>query len=303
MSETTKARRISDAHIQFVSLVGKAANKKTFLIAKAENGQASFSAYGRIVKTDSDAHYVTGIVYEPMSVDAQGDCMTEDEIRKAAYWFAKNGSGVDIQHNYEKLEKAAAVESWIAPADLEIGKEKIKKGSWLMTVEIDDRDIWSAVEKGEITGFSMGGQGVYTEEDTDPDVIDKAKDKSLFKKLAKTLGIDLNVKESEENMTRSEIMEFIKKSMSEYLNSENERSAEEPAQKTLDEETKKFIIDTIKELLPAPKKEENVTKEDVSQMVQKALEPLYQARGIPTNLNNEPDHVQKSSEHYLHGII
>ena len=66
---------------------------------------------------------------------------------------------------------------------------------------------------------------------------------------------------------------------------------------------KKFIVDSIKELLPIPKKEETVTKEEVSQIVQKALEPLYQARGIPTNLNNEPEPVKKSDEHYLHGII
>ena len=134
MSEILKTRYISDAHIQFVSLVGKAANKKPFLIAKAENGKANFSAYGKIVKTDSDTHYVTGIVYEPMVEDSQGDCMTAEEIRKAAYWFAKNGSGIDIQHNYEKFEKAQVVESWIAPADFEINKKKIKKGTWLITV-------------------------------------------------------------------------------------------------------------------------------------------------------------------------
>ena len=58
MGEILKARCISDAQIQFVSLVDKAANKKSFLIAKAEDGQASFSAYGKIVKTDTDSHYV-----------------------------------------------------------------------------------------------------------------------------------------------------------------------------------------------------------------------------------------------------
>lgn len=58
-------RRISDAKIDFISLVDRAANKKSFLIAKAENGKASFSTFGKIVKTDSENHFVTGIVYEP----------------------------------------------------------------------------------------------------------------------------------------------------------------------------------------------------------------------------------------------
>jgi len=30
-----------------------------------------------------------------------------------------------------------------------------------MTVEISDPDIWDKVEKGELTGFSMGGKGKY----------------------------------------------------------------------------------------------------------------------------------------------
>lgn len=50
MGEIMKTRSISDAQIQFVSLVDKAANKKSFLIAKSEDGKASFSAYGKIVK-------------------------------------------------------------------------------------------------------------------------------------------------------------------------------------------------------------------------------------------------------------
>ena len=191
MGEIMKTRSISDAQIQFVSLVDKAANKKSFLITKSEDGKASFSAYGKIVKTDTDSHYVTGIVYEPMTEDSQGDYMTEEEIRKAAHWFAKNGDGIDIQHNFEKFEKAEVVENWIAKADFEIGKEKVKKGTWLMTVEITDPDVWAAVEKGEITGFSMGGTGIYSEDDVDPDCLSKSEGKSFFKKLAKMFGFEV----------------------------------------------------------------------------------------------------------------
>lgn len=191
MGEIIKTRSISDAQIQFVSLVDKAANKKSFLITKSKDGKASFSAYGKIVKTDTDSHYVTGIVYEPMTEDSQGDYMTEEEIRKAAHWFAKNGDGIDIQHNFEKFEKAEVVENWIAKADFEIGKEKVKKGTWLMTVEITDPDVWAAVEKGEITGFSMGGTGIYSEDDVDPDSLSKSEGKNFFKKLAKMFGFEV----------------------------------------------------------------------------------------------------------------
>lgn len=388
MGEIIKTRSISDAQIQFVSLVDKAANKKSFLIAKAEDGKASFSAYGKIVKTDTDSHYVTGIVYEPMTEDSQGDYMTEEEIRKAAHWFAKNGDGIDIQHNFEKFEKAEVVENWIAKADFEIGKEKVKKGTWLMTVEITDPDVWAAVEKGEITGFSMGGTGIYSEDDVDPDSLSKSEGKSFFKKLAKMFGFEVVEKsevavrfkqknkseefwnafyslqdtlfkrnsltgdseietdsekikeclsdfseiiqgiladdtdtvmkagktlsakniaslksiyesigklleeagETEEKMTKAEVMDFIKNEI-QKAESGNGKDSDK-----LDEKTKKFIVDTVKEVLAESQKNKSVTKEEVADMVKSAMEPLYKARGIVTNLNGEPEPVGKSDD-------
>lgn len=388
MGEIMKTRSISDAQIQFVSLVDKAANKKSFLITKSEDGKASFSAYGKIVKTDTDSHYVTGIVYEPMTEDSQGDYMTEEEIRKAAHWFAKNGDGIDIQHNFEKFEKAEVVENWIAKADFEIGKEKVKKGTWLMTVEITDPDVWAAVEKGEITGFSMGGTGIYSEDDVDPDSLSKSEGKSFFKKLAKMFGFEVVEKsevavrfkqknkseefwnafyslqdtlfkrnsltgdseietdsekikeclsdfseivqgiladdtdtvmkagktlsakniaslksiyesigklleeagETEEKMTKAEVMDFIKNEIQKAESGSSKDSDK------LDEKTKKFIVDTIKEVLAESQKNKSVTKEEVAEMVKSAMEPLYKARGIVTNLNGEPEPVGKSDD-------
>ena len=196
-----KAIAITDAKISFVSLVDKAANKRNFLITKAEDGQAQFSTYGRIVKTDVEHHFVTGIVYEPMTEDAHGNFMTEEEITKAAYWFAKNGDGVDLQHSFETLEKADVVESWVAKSDFECNGETVKKGTWLMTVEVTDEDVWDAVQKGEITGFSMGGVGKYDTEDTElennnvektatPDT-QTTERKGIFKKLAAMFGLDV----------------------------------------------------------------------------------------------------------------
>ena len=144
-----KAYEITDAKIQFVSLVDKAANKRQFLLKKADDGTATFTTYGRIVKTDTENHYVTGIVYEPMVEDSQGNFMTEQEITKAAYWFAKNGDKVDLQHSFEPLNNAVVVENWIAKADFEIGGEKIQKGTWLMTVEVADENVWASIEKAK----------------------------------------------------------------------------------------------------------------------------------------------------------
>lgn len=201
MSKTIeKAYAISDAKISFVSLVDKAANKKQFLITKAEAGSASFASYGRIVNADAESHYITGIVYEPMTEDAHGNYMTEEEITKAAYWFAKNGNQVDLQHSFEPLEDAAVVESYVAKCDMEINGQSIKKGTWLMTVEVNDPDVFEAIKKGEITGFSMGGVGKYSSEDVALDDVAKTaipttpadrEKRGLFKRLAAALGFEV----------------------------------------------------------------------------------------------------------------
>ena len=188
-----KAYEITDAKISFVSLVDKAANKRQFLLKKEDGGKATFTTYGRIIKADADNHYVTGIVYEPMEEDSHGNYMTEEEITKAAYWFAKNGDKVDLQHSFEPLDGATVVENWIAKADFDIDGETVKKGTWLMTVEVADESVWEGIEKGDITGFSMGGLGNYSEEDTDLDSVSKQEastKKGLLKQLAQALGLN-----------------------------------------------------------------------------------------------------------------
>ena len=168
-----KAVEIMDARISFVSLVAKAANKRQFLITKADGGNAQFSTYGKILKADAETHFVTGIVYEPLTEDADGNFMTAAEIQKAAHWFAKNSDKVDVQHSYEAVAGTAVVESYIAPCDLTIGDTPVIKGTWVMTVEIENTELWDAIQKGDICGFSMGGVGKYSEEDVNLDGIAK----------------------------------------------------------------------------------------------------------------------------------
>ena len=181
-----KAREIFDAKIQFVSLVDAAANKRKFLMTKAKDGTCSFVNYGRILKADAESHYVTGIVYEPLTEDTDGEFMTAEEIRKAAYYYVKNFENVDIQHSFEPEKNCAVVESWIAKADFSIGNEQVKEGTWLMTVEVTDDALWEKIAKGEITGFSMGGVCTTNEEEVDlADVEKQAEDKPEIKETNK----------------------------------------------------------------------------------------------------------------------
>lgn len=195
MHGVRKAYEITDARIQFVSLVDKAANRRRFLLRKANDGTATFTTFGRIVRKDAENHYVTGIVYEPMAEDTDGNFMTEEEITKAAYYFAKNGDKVDLQHSFEPLDGAAVVENWVAKADFEIDGEKVQKGTWLMTVEVPAGKVWDGIAKGDISGFSMGGVGNYSEEDVELDSVSKQQEnrekKGLLKQLAVALGLNV----------------------------------------------------------------------------------------------------------------
>lgn len=186
-----KAYEISNARINFVSLVNKAANKHQFLIVKADDGNATFQTFGRIVKADTESHYVTGIVYEPMVEDSQGNYMTEEEIAKAAHWFMKNEGSVDIQHCFKKADGCEVVESYVAKSDMEIDGQPIKKGTWLMTMEISNADVWDSISKGDITGYSMGGIGAYSLEDVELPVEKQEEPKGIFKKLAKAMGFEV----------------------------------------------------------------------------------------------------------------
>lgn len=191
-----KSYEISDAKIVFVSLVDKAANKREFLITKAEGSKAEFRMYGRILKADADRHFVTGVVYEPMVEDTDGNFMTEEEITKAAHWFMKNAGGVDIQHCFEKAEGVEVVESYVAKCDMEIEGQPVRKGTWLMTMEVTDEKVWDRIAKGEITGFSMGGKGSYSEVDvdiSDPDspVAKAGGRRGILKALASMLGMEV----------------------------------------------------------------------------------------------------------------
>lgn len=198
-----KSIEISDAKIQFVSLVDKAATLRQFLVTKGQDGRAQFASYGNILKVDANTHYITGIVYEPLVEDAHGNYMSEEEITKAAYWFAKNGDKVDLQHSFEGESGLAVVENYVAPCDMEIGGTPITKGAWIITVECSDSAIWEAVQKRELTGFSMGGLGKYAEEESTLEKTEKnappstsklapqkTDKKGLLKRLADALGLD-----------------------------------------------------------------------------------------------------------------
>ena len=333
----TKATEMSNAKIQFVSLVDAAANQRQFLLAKAKDKQANFTSFGKILKADKKNHYVTGIVYEPKKEDSHGDFMTEEEITKAAYYFAKNSNQIDLQHNKLPLEGATVVESWIAKADFTLNQEPVQKGTWLMTVEISNQDIWNKIEKGEITGFSMGGVANFSKEDKELEDLNKQEEnkKGLFKQLVEAFGLHVVEKSGKKMSNKNkETLQNIYENMGTFLKEfeEPEKEIEKEESIVTKGEVEQMITEAVKKVLQEKEtpKQEELTSEKVEKMVEKALqkalepkqekismeqveemitkavtkavEPVLKSKGLPSNLNDSGT-VQKAEEHYLHGIF
>ena len=113
-----------------------------------------------VTKVDSDKRLVTGIVLEPDEVDAQNDTITKEVIERAAHKFLSaynEATRMGLMHKIFGSIGVDLVESWLAPSDLKIGGQKVKEGSWIMTVKVQSNDLWQKVKRGEITGFSIGG--------------------------------------------------------------------------------------------------------------------------------------------------
>jgi hypothetical protein len=156
MKVISKKQELKDVTITHVSYVKRGANKKTFLLSKSEENNPDVEFDVRVVKDDeSPKRLLYGIVYEPDTTDAHGDLMNAEEIEKTAHEFMVYYRNIDSEHNLI-AGAGQVVESYIAPADMEIGKSAVKKGSWILVTKATE-EIWQDYINGEVTGYSMFG--------------------------------------------------------------------------------------------------------------------------------------------------
>lgn len=111
-----------------------------------------------IIKADTEKRLVYGIVLEPNSVDLQGDTIKAETIEAAAHQYLVKSRVIGAGHAGKA--DASISESWIAPEDFTYEGQDIKKGTWLMTVKINNDILWDKVKNGTYQGFSIGGTGL-----------------------------------------------------------------------------------------------------------------------------------------------
>jgi hypothetical protein len=176
----TKATKLKDLSVEFISIVPSGANQKQ-IIHKDENGVQSLQL--RILKQNEELRMVYGIVYSPgtpETEDTQGDFMEAEEIRKTAFDFMANARihNVDSDHDFDAGQGFVA-ESWITKSEGDL-KDPLfpeePEGSWAVGIYVKDDEVWEGVKSGEYNGLSMAGVGVRETVEKKMNFLEKAQE-------------------------------------------------------------------------------------------------------------------------------
>lgn len=124
--------------------------------AKGEQEELICKVY-RISKVADDKQILLGVVLEPGETDAHEDTISAEEIENAANLWLARKQNRGLMHTKIVNSKIEIYQSWVTLADLTVGGQKVKKGTWLLMLHILDDEIWKKVKSGEFTGLSIGG--------------------------------------------------------------------------------------------------------------------------------------------------
>ena len=94
---------------------------------------------------------------------------TADTVRKAAEAFIKhhNTNNATVQHEY-KVTGVSVIETWISE-DSKTDKSSLygydlPKGTWFVSMRIENEDVWQQIKSGELRGISIEGYFVNAAE-------------------------------------------------------------------------------------------------------------------------------------------
>lgn len=88
---------------------------------------------------------------------------SEDTVRKASELFLmrSNQNNATYEHERKMLEGMSVVESWIIE-DEKLDKSvkygfNLPKGTWMISMKVNNDEVWQSVKDGEVKGFSIEG--------------------------------------------------------------------------------------------------------------------------------------------------
>ena len=105
---------------------------------------------------------VTYVAMMPDFVDGHGDYTSAEEVRKAKESFNASEMRSNLFH-MQMTDSFTVIESYLAPCDMQFETVTIQKGTWLVTLQVHDDDVWEAIKNEEITGVSIGALALAEE--------------------------------------------------------------------------------------------------------------------------------------------
>lgn len=111
---------------------------------------------------DEELKQVTYVAMLPDSTDLHGDYTSEQEVRKAKESFNKSMMRANLFH-LVMTDTFDIIESYLAPCDMVLNDQLVKKSTWLITLQVHDDSLWQMIKDDDITGISIGALASVTD--------------------------------------------------------------------------------------------------------------------------------------------
>lgn len=87
---------------------------------------------------------------------------SEDTVRQAMELFFKNGNQSNATYEHKDAVKGmTVVESWLIEDEVHDKSKKygfsLPKGTWMISMKVDNDEVWNDVKAGKVKGFSIEG--------------------------------------------------------------------------------------------------------------------------------------------------
>jgi len=112
-----------------------------------------------IKSLNTELQQVTYVAMLPDSWDLHGDFTSAEEVRKGKESFNKSAMRANLYHA-AMTKSFEVIESYLLPCDANLNGYEVRKGTWLMTLQVHDSALWKMIKDEEITGISIGATAI-----------------------------------------------------------------------------------------------------------------------------------------------
>lgn len=121
--------------------------------AQAALNTTRMSVVARVRKLDGKQQIMYAEVYAPNVLDTHGEMMRKEDVELLAHRFMQLPDlAQSIDTNHDNVPNGSyPVESFIARD----GDPEFTPGAWVLAVKVPDTEVWAAVERGDLNGYSF----------------------------------------------------------------------------------------------------------------------------------------------------